>query len=80
MTPVRVKADFGKGRVVNAPDALAAGTVDRIATYQQTLARLVGSARQCGAARASVAGPNTSATLAERDFMRRRRHALRLRG
>lgn len=38
----KVKGGFGQGRLVNAEDALAEGMVDRIATLDQTIARLIG--------------------------------------
>lgn len=36
---------FGEGRIVMAQDALAAGMVDRISTYQETKQRLLGGGR-----------------------------------
>lgn len=39
-----VKADFGKGRMVMAKDALAAGMADSVATIEQTLVRLASPA------------------------------------
>lgn len=39
VTEARVEADYGKGRVLTARDALAAGLVDRVATLEQVLAR-----------------------------------------
>lgn len=38
-TTARVESDFGQGRVISAKEALAAGMVDRIATFDDTLAR-----------------------------------------
>lgn len=38
--PSTVEADFGQGRTVQAREALAVGMVDRIATFDETLARL----------------------------------------
>jgi signal peptide peptidase SppA len=40
-----VKAGFGQGRGLSAVDALAAGMIDRIATMEETIARLSGGAR-----------------------------------
>lgn len=37
-----VKADYGEGRVFTAKDAKAAGMVDRIGTFNETIARLSG--------------------------------------
>lgn len=42
ITTAKVKADFGEGRVLTAKDARAVGMVDRIATYNDTIARLSG--------------------------------------
>lgn len=36
----RVEADFGQGRMFNATDALAAGLIDRIATFETVLSEL----------------------------------------
>lgn len=40
VTAGRVKTGYGQGRVMGAQDALKAGMVDRVATLDQTLARL----------------------------------------
>lgn len=40
-----VQTSFGQGRVVTAKKALAAGMVDRVETFEQTLARLAGKGR-----------------------------------
>lgn len=40
-----VEANFGQGRMVSPAAALAAGMVDRIASYQDTLSRLTGRGR-----------------------------------
>jgi signal peptide peptidase SppA len=47
-----VKAGYGEGRVLKAKDAKAAGLVDRIATMDETLARLTGSRGSGGGMRA----------------------------
>ena len=41
-----VKSGFGQGRLVNAETALAQGMVDRVATLDQTIARLIGRGSQ----------------------------------
>jgi signal peptide peptidase SppA len=40
-TKADVKANFGKGRVMSAPDAKAVGMVDRLATFEQVIDALV---------------------------------------
>lgn len=42
VTPAAVRGGYGEGRVLGAKDALAAGLIDRIATYDETVSRLVG--------------------------------------
>lgn len=42
VTPAAVRSGYGEGRTLTAPDAKAAGVVDRIATFSDTVARLVG--------------------------------------
>jgi len=44
VTPAAVRHGYGEGRVLTATDAKAAGLIDRIATMDATLARLVGRA------------------------------------
>lgn len=39
----KVRSGFGEGRSLTAPEALAAGMVDRIATLSETVARLAGN-------------------------------------
>jgi capsid assembly protease len=39
-TQPRVKADYGKGRVIRAPDALATGMIDRITTFKEIVQEL----------------------------------------
>lgn len=53
-TAAKVRSDFGEGRVVLASDALAAGMVDRVATFDETIQRLRG-VRRGGNARAEIA-------------------------
>ena len=45
VSAAKVRSDFGKGRVLDAKAAKAAGLVDRIATYSETVARLAGRSR-----------------------------------
>lgn len=40
VSPSLVRAEYGKGRVLSAKDALAAGMIDRIATLDETIARV----------------------------------------
>ncbi len=52
-----VRTGFGEGRVVHAKEALALGMIDRIATLDETLSRLVGQrAGTVPAARAEASG------------------------
>lgn len=60
ISPEAVRKNFGGGRVLGASDALAAGMVDRIATFDETLAR---------AARAGRSSANKSALAFEREHM-----------
>lgn len=45
---------FGRGKALSAGDAKAAGLIDRIATMDDTLARLTGTRQAAGAGRASL--------------------------
>ena len=65
VTTSEVKANFGKGRMMSAKKALAAGMVDRIATLDQVLGRLgvPAQARQ-GAAAALEPEPEALAPIA----------------
>lgn len=45
ITRAKVKADFGEGRVMGPSEAKAAGMIDRIATYGETLDRLASGRR-----------------------------------
>lgn len=49
-----VREQFGQGRMLTAPQAKAAGLVDRVATFEATLARLAGSRRSTSAAAAAT--------------------------
>ncbi|HET8636699.1 MAG TPA: S49 family peptidase [Acidobacteriaceae bacterium] len=66
VTPNKVMADYGKGRVLGAQAALAAGMIDRIAPLSATLASLVRGRSPAGA----------SASTA--DAFRRARHRRRM--
>lgn len=54
VTFAQVKAKYGEGAVFGAKDALAAGMIDRIATFDETLARLVGKRGTAPTATAEV--------------------------
>ena len=43
VTAAKVEADFGKGRVMKADEARRAGLVDRVESFEQTVARLIGA-------------------------------------
>ena len=43
VTVEKVKADYGEGKMFAADEALSAGLIDEIATYEDTVARLVSS-------------------------------------
>jgi signal peptide peptidase SppA len=64
----KVRSDFGQGRTVLAKDALAAGMVDRIDTFENTVRRL-GSGRVKSGVANVPAGPtdDTEATAAPAD-------------
>lgn len=49
-----VKSGMGQGRVLGASDALAAGMVDGVATFDQVLAKVSGAGRSGGAGRSRV--------------------------
>lgn len=42
VTAAQVKADYGQGRVLSASEAKAAGLIDRVATFDETVKRLAG--------------------------------------
>lgn len=48
VTPAAVRGGYGEGRTLTAKDAKAAGLIDRIATMDETLARLTGSKSKAG--------------------------------
>jgi signal peptide peptidase SppA len=68
VSPADVRNGYGEGRVLDAKDAKAAGLIDRIATMEETLGRLVG--RQPAAA----AGPRAE-DLRDTSVEGRRRRA-----
>jgi len=55
VTPAAVRGGYGEGRVLDAKDAKAAGLIDRIATMDETIARLTTRGR------ASMAGARAEA-------------------
>lgn len=58
-----VKSDYGQGRVVRAKNALAAGMVDRVATLEQTLGRVMDKPSRRGPqARSAPVDESQSAT------------------
>jgi signal peptide peptidase SppA len=54
VTPKTVEADFGQGRMVMAQKAVERGMADRVATFDQTLARLEKEAAKSAATRAAA--------------------------
>lgn len=54
VSPSAVRNGYGEGRVLSAKDAKAAGLVDRIATMDETLARLAGGGRPRSGMRAEL--------------------------
>lgn len=68
VTVKTVEADFGQGRLVMAQDAVAVGMADRVATFDQTLARLTKEAEKTvAAARAAEQGEPGPSVAATRD-------------
>jgi len=55
-----VKSGYGEGRVLTAKDAKAVGLIDRIATMDETLARLTGGQRSTAGMRAESGDPELS--------------------
>jgi len=66
-TPAKVENGYGEGRVLFAKDAKAAGLIDRIATMDETLARLVGRKPAAGGMRAEHEGDELAASLPQAD-------------
>jgi signal peptide peptidase SppA len=54
ITPKKVEADFGQGRVLVAADAKSAGMVDRVATFEDVLARAARSGAEIVPVRAAA--------------------------
>ena len=54
VSPSDVRKGYGEGRALTAADAKAAGLIDRIATFDDTLARLTGRKGTAGGMRAEV--------------------------
>jgi signal peptide peptidase SppA len=50
-----VKSEYGEGRMMMAPDAVEAGMADRIATFDETLARLEREAKKASATTSKAA-------------------------
>ena len=49
VTPAAVRGGYGEGRALGAKDAKAAGLIDRIATMDETIARLTARPTRAGA-------------------------------
>jgi signal peptide peptidase SppA len=56
VTAAAVRSGYGEGRILNVEDALAAGLIDRIATFDETLARVTQPAT-AGRARVAATAP-----------------------
>jgi signal peptide peptidase SppA len=54
VSPAAVRNGYGEGRALGATDAKAAGLIDRIATMDETLGRLVGRSPSSGGLRADA--------------------------
>jgi signal peptide peptidase SppA len=57
-----VKSEYGQGRVLLAKQAKSAGMIDRIATLDETIARLAGTKPSTGRARATLVMPGMVAS------------------
>jgi ClpP class serine protease len=62
VTTAEVRSGFGQGRMVMAKAALEAGMVDKIATYDETLARLTKSAATTSRAQSTEPEPSAAST------------------
>ena len=69
VTPADVRHGYGEGRALGAKDAKAAGLIDRIATMDETLARLTGRKTATEGMRAEADEPLMNG---EADIRRRR--------
>ena len=54
VSPADVRGGYGEGRALTAKDAKAAGLIDRIATVEDTLGRLLGRGSSSAGARADA--------------------------
>ena len=71
VTPAAVRNGYGEGRALTAKDAKAAGLIDRIATMDETIARLTGRKSSGGAGGTGSGGGVDAKTLADmEDFSR----------
>jgi signal peptide peptidase SppA len=55
VAPAVVKGDYGQGRPMNADQALAAGAIDKVITFDELLAKLTGTAQPAGGGRGASA-------------------------
>lgn len=62
VAPTAIRNGYGEGRALSAKDALAAGLIDRIATFDETIARLTGRARAGAGMRAEDAAVEIAAS------------------
>jgi len=62
-----VRSGYGEGRALTAKDALKAGLIDRIATMDETLARLTGRKLAAGGMRAEHEEAELGASLPQAD-------------
>ena len=65
VTASAVRKGYGEGRALSAKDAKAAGLIDRIATFDETLGRLVGR-KSAGGMRAEESQPALVASMGSR--------------
>jgi signal peptide peptidase SppA len=71
-----VRSGYGEGRALGAKDAKAAGLIDRIATMDETIGRLVGKTHVSGMRADGVPGELAAATVDAHDADRARRRRL----
>jgi signal peptide peptidase SppA len=65
--PADVRSGYGEGRLLSADQALAAGLIDRIATLQETLDRVMSSAPSTALARAAAIAPPVNTDTGSKD-------------
>jgi signal peptide peptidase SppA len=65
-TPAQVRGGFGQGRVVGAAEARALGMVDRVATLDETLARLASGQNRSQTSSASARAHTANETARDR--------------